>query len=89
MQSAGASTVAKKRAKAPEPGPRSDVHRKLRKLVEDRKGDRSFADVARAAGMTPQSFSRLLNGGIPDPRWSTVVDVLKAIGMTLCDFERS
>jgi DNA-binding phage protein len=88
MHAAGPGLMSKSK-QPPAPVPERALHDKLRELVEARKGDRSFADVARAAGMTPQAFSRLLNGGIPHPRWSTVVDVLKAIGMTLCDYERS
>jgi DNA-binding phage protein len=88
MQSAGASTVAKGRAKAPEPSDRSPVHRKLRALVEERKGDRTHAEIASAAGMSRAYFSHLLSGKIVNPRLDTLLAVLDAIGASLCDYDR-
>jgi DNA-binding phage protein len=89
MHAAGASTVAKGRAKAPEPSDRSPVYRKLRALVDARKGDRTHAEIASAAGMSRAYFSHLLSGKIVNPRLDTLLAVLDAIGATLCDYDHT
>jgi transcriptional regulator with XRE-family HTH domain len=89
MQSAGPGLMAKKRAMPPAPEPRKAIHEKLRALVDARKGGRSDAEVAAAAGMSRQYFSNLMLGRIKDPRYSTVMAVLDAVGATLSDFDRA
>jgi DNA-binding phage protein len=89
MHAAGVEALAKKRAKPPGPEPRDPIAAKLRALVDARKGDRSEAEIARAAHMSRQALHRLLAGSIRDPKFETVRDVLAAIGATLTDLDRA
>lgn len=81
--------MARKQSTKP-PDPANDPPgEKLKRLVESKRKGRTDAEIAEAAGMRPGALSRLLNGGVPDPRLSTITSVLKAIGSNLCEFERA
>jgi DNA-binding phage protein len=82
-----AGEMARKARPAPkEPDP---YHVRLRRLVDARRGSRTYEEIAERAGMNKQALSRLLTGGVTDPRLSTLEAVLKAVGANLCDFEEA
>lgn len=77
-------------AAPPEPEPRDDSPgAKLRRIVDRKRRGRKDQEIARIAGMSPASFSRLLRGDIPNPRIATIEAVLRAIGATLAEYERT
>ena len=47
---------------------------------------RKVADLAAAAGLDRVTVYQLLRGGAPDPRWSTVQALARAIGISTEDF---
>lgn len=76
------------KAKKPPDDPQA-VHMKLGRLLEARRNGRMDAEIAKKAEMSPQAFSRMMGGGVPDPRLSTLTAILRAIGATLCDYEKA
>jgi DNA-binding phage protein len=83
-------TMARKHGSEAAPDPENDAYYlKLSRLLDAKRNGRSDYEIAETAGMTKQAFSRLMNGRIPDPRLSTITDVLKAIGATLCEYEKA
>lgn len=86
----GTPRMARKHSGGMTPSPTNDpFHAKLSRLVDRKRKGRTDAEIAEAAGISKQAFSRLLNGGVPDPRLSTLAAVLKAIGATLAEYERA
>lgn len=79
-------TMARKAAAAPQPDPR---HVRLKRVVDARKGYRTYTEIAEAAGMDKRVLSRILNGSVPDPRISTIEAILHAVGADLCDLEQA
>lgn len=72
------------------PNPADDAFpAKLSRLIDAKRKGRTDAEIAEAAGMSPAALSRLLTGGVPDPRLSTLLRVLKALGASLADYERA
>jgi len=83
-------TMARKHSGGTSADPKNDpFHIKLSRLLDAKRKGRTDVEIAEASGMTKQSFSRLLNGGVPDPRLSTIMGVLKAIGASLSDYDRA
>jgi transcriptional regulator with XRE-family HTH domain len=62
---------------------------RLRRLVNRKARGRTDAQIAELAGMSDRAFSRLMTGGVPDPRVSTIEAICQAVGATLCDYERA
>lgn len=82
--------MARKLSPKPDPSSRDDSPgAKLRRLVEKKRRGREHQEIARDAGMSLSAFSRLIHGGIPNPRILTVTAVLKAIGATLAEYEKA
>ena len=82
--------MARKHSGGEAPDPINDpFHEKLSRLVDRKRKGRSDADIAKESGMSPAAFSRLLGGGVPDPRLSTLRAILKALDATLCHFEKA
>lgn len=77
-----------RKVRQPESGSQ-EIHDKLRRLVTKRRGKRTDADIARAAGITPARLSQVLSGLSGDPRVSTILAILDAIDATLCDLDRA
>jgi transcriptional regulator with XRE-family HTH domain len=78
--------MAKKR---PPPRTSKTFQAKLRRLIEAKRPDALDKDIASDAGMTKAHFSDLMNSTRPDIRLSTLRSILKAIGATLCEFDRA
>lgn len=65
-----------------------ELHDKLKRLVEKRRGDLRHEDIARTIGLTPAAFSRIL-AGKQDTTVSRLLKILNAIDATLCDLDRA
>jgi transcriptional regulator with XRE-family HTH domain len=89
MQSAGPGLMAKKQAKPSEPAPLDPIHDRLKRLIDARRGDRSDADIAREAKLSPSYFSQVKTGYIDNPRIKTVLQILNALGASLSDLDQA
>jgi transcriptional regulator with XRE-family HTH domain len=89
MQTAGPGLMAKKQANPPEPAVLDPLHKRLKRLIDARRGDRSDADIAREARLSPSYFSQVKTGYIDNPRIKTVMQILDALGASLSDLDRS
>jgi len=63
-------------------------HEALRAIVDKRKGDRSYADVAKQAGLDRRVLSLILTGGRGDIQLETLMAILRSVDSTLCEFEK-
>lgn len=60
---------------------------RLKRVVDARRGYRTYTEIAELAGMDKRVLSRILNGSVPNPRLLTVVAILNAVGADLRDLQ--
>jgi DNA-binding phage protein len=58
---------------------------RLRALLDARRGDRNYTDVAHAAGLSRQNLWKILAGRNPNPKVETLRRILAAVGADLDD----
>ena len=77
------------RTKPTPPVPDEPLAAKLRRLVEKRRKGRRDDQIAADAGIPATTLSKLVNGHAKNPRYETLMAVLKALDATLCDLDRA
>lgn len=60
-------------------------HVQLKRVVDSRRGYRTYTEIAELAGMDKRVLSRILNGSVPNPRLLTVKAILRAVGADFRD----
>jgi DNA-binding phage protein len=89
-QPAVSPTVARKQNPNTLPDPANDLVRvKLRRLFDRKAKGMTDQEIAEAAGMKKQALSRIMTGSTLDPGILTITTIVRAIGATLCDYDRA
>lgn len=60
-----------------------EAGRRLGALLRRARGDRDPVDVARAAGISPETLRKLETGRLPSPGFGTIVCLGEALGVPL------
>lgn len=60
-----------------------EAGRRLGALLRRARGDRDPVDVARAAGISPETLRKLETGRLPSPGFGTIVCLGEALGVAL------
>ncbi|WFG42477.1 helix-turn-helix domain-containing protein [Pseudonocardia alni] len=62
-----------------------EAGRRLGALLRRARGDRDPVDVARAAGISPETLRKLETGRLPSPGFGTIVCLGEALGVPLVE----
>ncbi|MEJ8279289.1 helix-turn-helix transcriptional regulator [Pseudonocardia spirodelae] len=62
-----------------------EAGRRLGALLRRARGDRDPAEVARAAGVSPETLRKIETGRLPSPGFGTVVRLAEALGVPVQD----
>jgi len=81
--------MGRRRQPPPPKQPGDEWHVKLARLVNQRKGDRTDAEIASAADVSPTYFSRILRGDAPQATVQTLLDILDVLGASMCDLDEA
>lgn len=62
--------------------------RRLGQTLRDARGERPLADVAGAAGISPETLRKIETGRLPSPAFGTVVHLCRALELDIDDVAR-
>lgn len=62
-----------------------DAGRRLGTALRSARADRDLTDVARAAGISPETLRKIETGRLPSPAFGTVVALSQALDLPLQD----
>ncbi|MET9215012.1 MULTISPECIES: helix-turn-helix domain-containing protein [unclassified Nocardia] len=62
-----------------------EAGRRLGRRLRTARGDRDLAEVARAAGISPETLRKIESGRLPSPAFGTVVGLAEALAIPLTD----
>ncbi|MEV6217565.1 helix-turn-helix transcriptional regulator [Nocardia sp. NPDC051833] len=62
-----------------------EAGRRLGRCLRTARGDRDLAEVARAAGISPETLRKIESGRLPSPAFGTVVGLAEALAIPLAD----
>ncbi|MGQ4616037.1 helix-turn-helix domain-containing protein [Nocardia sp. R7R-8] len=62
-----------------------DAGRRLGAALRTARADRELTDVARAAGISPETLRKIETGRLPSPAFGTVVALAQALSIPLDD----
>jgi transcriptional regulator with XRE-family HTH domain len=77
--------MGRKAASAPPHGSPGQI---LRILIKERAGERTHAQIAKAADLTPAKLSDILTGKAKSPGILTVQRILDALGANFCHYHK-
>ncbi len=62
-----------------------EAGRRLGRLLREARADRDLGDVARAAGMSPETLRKIETGRLPTPSFGTIVCLSEALDLPIQD----
>ncbi|TYB42408.1 helix-turn-helix transcriptional regulator [Actinomadura chibensis] len=62
-----------------------EAGRRLGALLRDARAGRDLAEVARAAGISPETLRKIETGRLPSPGFGTIVRLGEALGLPVQD----
>ncbi len=62
-----------------------EAGRCLGRLLREARADRDLGDVARAAGMSPETLRKIETGRLPTPSFGTIVCLSEALDLPIQD----
>ncbi len=62
-----------------------EAGRRLGRLLREARADRDLGDVARAAGMSPETLRKIETGRLPTPAFGTIACLSEVLGLPLQD----
>ncbi|MEU2035945.1 helix-turn-helix transcriptional regulator [Nocardia amamiensis] len=62
-----------------------DAGRRLGAALRDARADRDLGEVARAAGISPETLRKIETGRLPSPAFGTVVSLSQVLALPLDD----
>jgi len=62
-----------------------EAGRRLGKMLREARSDRDLGDVARAAGMSPETLRKIETGRLPSPAFGTIACLSDVLGLPIQD----
>ena len=62
-----------------------EAGRRLGRRLRSARGERDLAEVARAAGISPETLRKIESGRLPSPAFGTVVGLAEALTLPLTE----
>jgi transcriptional regulator with XRE-family HTH domain len=62
-----------------------EAGKRLGKMLREARADRDLGDVARAAGMSPETLRKIETGRLPTPAFGTIACLSEVLGLPIQD----